>query len=242
MSFFSPNEIIASLQLDSGYDTEKFKTDFRRWVYIAMAEIGGGYTYIKHSAVLKLDNNLTVQTPVDLLRLSHAYLIDTEGNSHEPYYADTIDCAHIEKCHIRDETLTISQSEDKRYFQFSSQARKFVGVKLKYYFHPYEDDLPMIPLFAYDAIALYVDYMNKKMTRSKYQQMGASRNNPVLHSEVMDFRRLWLVSRQDATAKLCSPGFATLMQIGVENVYADRAYPVRSDVLVQSYRSFIGKD
>lgn len=226
MSDFIPaDRLIAEIQIDLGFDTEKMTPTITRWIYEAILRIGVPKCIIEKK-IIKI-SDLAIQKPSDFVGLKRLNLInrtesgtglnliDTAVNNLicvEPKYDSCISCCDDQETCCPDYIM----SEKVNSFYFSSNCTAFTHVILEYYAAPIdEDNKPLVPLSADEAVKAYVTY--KWMKRKRIKSMGkstASRNNPVGITDVRDALMYWEQKRTQAEAGGLSINTRQLRQLG----------------------------
>lgn len=223
--FLDIDQFLASVQVDSGFSTSALESTIIRWSYEGLNQVGTPKSIIKQEKIKIKDLKITKPQGfvglkrILLMKLSSSdvglEILSSEkkiGGCYEPQYVDCISCCDspVSCC------PEYQVSEMTHSFYFSDSVEVFTHALVEYYAAPLdENNKPMIPLSAEEAIRAYIDL--KWLKRKRRMSMGkstASRNNPVGVTDVRDALMYFEQKRTQAQAASIELSPSKLKQIG----------------------------
>lgn len=252
MTEFIPiKEAVANIQVDLGFDQERLTPVIRRWIYEAIMEIGIPQCIINTKKLRIKD--LKIDKPKDFIGLSRIFLMKdathnlqlnisstttVAENCVEPIYNKNINCCDVKYSSCCQD---YEVGETLNTFYFSSNSEEFTHAVLVYYGAPVdEDNNPLVPWTAREAILAYATYKHLQRLRLKYASASAaSRNNPVNLTDLQLAQNEWKVQRRTAESRLINVNVQKLKEVGHKLMYeVTNAYP---PPLRSCYRNFFFK-
>lgn len=230
--FIPVEDFISELLSDIGGNRDYLRSSFRRWIYNAVAEIDYYVTNIEETEKIRLNEDLEVRLPDNLVAIRKVLLHD--GCIH-PIYDDTIICCFEprDKC-----CAEYKVTRKKRCLHFSSNVLpRFNSVQIQYYAAPVNDKgEPLVPTKYIEAITAYVDWKYLRLQRRKHQNSTPSKSNVVALSEMQMAHMHWKEQHDKAQANITTPrNFEKLKQSAERYLMSTNSFPASLGKCFQTY-------